>query len=81
MSPEALASWLVGLFALIGLFVCICAGLVACAHCIGWTRWKLKTYRAGLKHQDAISEAVREWKERNPQKVAALQRMRDELRL
>lgn len=77
MELDQAARLLVGIFAVVGLVVCLCGGLVACAWCVGTARQRMRRLDATWRHEQAIAEAITDWKARNPERMAELARLRE----
>lgn len=63
----------------IGCVVCLAAGTVFACWCIGRARHAIQRQDVIWQHQDAVQAAIAEWKDRNPGRLADLERLRESL--
>jgi hypothetical protein len=70
---------LLGVLGGIGAIVCLVAGIAFACWCVGRARHAIQRQDVIWQHQDAVQAAIAEWKDRNPTRLAELERLRESL--
>lgn len=69
----------VGAANLLFIIVCLCGALMATLWAINLTRYQVRRFGVIWRHESALREAIAEWRDRHPERVAELQQLRDKL--